>query len=114
MTLTRVQYKGLSDVREMSKKDLAEVGVFLDTNLRFERSNRHTMFVQDPSDELLAILKEEGTFTVSEVDEETGKTVQTIVKHDASKADDTARNVVNGGTGRTSGSTGRGRSTTGD
>lgn len=95
MALTQVRYKGLSDVREMSKKDLADAGVFLDSGLKFDRTNRHTVYVEDPSDDLLDILKAEGTFNVSEVDAETGKTVQTIVKHDASKADDTGQIVRN-------------------
>jgi hypothetical protein len=112
MALTRVRYKGLSDIREMSKKDLGEVGVHLDSGLTFDRSNRHTVYIQDPSDDLLTLLKEEGTFTVQEVDEKTEEVKQTIVKHDASKADDTGRQVIQGGSSPT-GRTGRGSSTAG-
>lgn len=125
MALTRVRYKGLSDVRIMSKKDLADLGIAVDGDLVWDsvgkarggflkaRNDLTGLFIEDPSDELLDLLKQEGTFTVEEVDEETGKTVQTFVR--GSAKDDTGDTVVDGVTGesstRTTGRTGRGSST---
>lgn len=112
MALTLIRYKGLSDVRIISKKDLGDVEVYLDSGLRWDRQNLWKQYVQDPSDDLLELLKNEGTFIVEEVSEEDGKSVkQTIVQNDTSKADDTGRQVIQGTppTGRT----GRGSSTAG-
>lgn len=111
MALTRVTYKGLSDVRHMSKKDLNDAGVGVDGDLTFDRvgkarggllarPNRGVVFISDMSDELLALLKEEGTFTITEVDNESGQDVQDIVT--ATKADDTGNTVVDGTTGQQS------------
>lgn len=119
MSLVKVRYRGASDVREMGKKDLADAGVQVDGLLRWERKNGWAVHVKDPSDRLLEIFKEEGTFTVEEVDEETGQQVKTFIT--ASKSDDTGATVVDGTTGQVStagsasgtGSTGRGRSTGG-
>jgi hypothetical protein len=113
MALTSVKYLGQSDVRVMSKKDLADAGVSVDGQLRWERKNRWEVFVEDPSDRLLEILKEEGTFTVSDVDEETGKKVKEIVK--GAPLDDTGQRVVDATKGQTAptGNTGRGSSTSG-
>lgn len=115
MALTRVKYLGMSDIRIMSKKDLADAGVSVDGQLRWDRSNGYSVVVQDPSDRLIEVLKEESAFTIEELDEESGKNVQTIVK--GSRMDDTAATVVDGTTGqastRTTGRTGRGSSTGG-
>lgn len=100
MALSKVRYKGLSDVRVMSQKDLAAAGVGVDRDLRWDPSNRRTIFVEDLSDDLLKIFREEGTFTVSEVDAETGKTVQEFVK--GAPLDDTGSVVKDGNTGQTS------------
>lgn len=118
MSLVEVRYKGFSDVREMSKKDLSDAGVQVDGLLRWERKNGWRVLVKDPSDRLLEILEQEGTFTVTEVTED-GREGQKFVT--ASKADDTGATVVDGTTGQVStagsasgtGSTGRGRSTGG-
>jgi hypothetical protein len=95
MSLFKVRYKGLSDIREMSKKDLAGVGVGVDGNLRWARPNdgvwgaHNVVFIENPSDELLEVFKNEGTFTVTEVqDSEDGpKEGQTVVQ--GSVLDDT-------------------------
>lgn len=100
MALTRVYYKGLSDIREMSKKDLAAAGVGVDGPLRFDRSNNWTVHVDNISDRLVEVLKAEGTFTVTEVDAETGKNVKDIVK--GTSLDDTGSVVRDGVTGETS------------
>lgn len=100
MALTRIRYRGLSDVRVMSKRDLASAGVGVESELKWDRTNRHTVVVENMSEVLEDLLKAEGTFTIEEIDAETGKTVQTIVK--ATKADDTGATVVDGTTGQKS------------
>lgn len=73
MALFKVRYKGLSDIRSMSKKELGDVGVGVDGDLRWARPNNgaygahNVVFIDSPSDGLLEVLKAEGTFTVSEV-----------------------------------------------
>lgn len=80
MALIKIQYVGLSDVREMSVEDLAAAGVGVDRDLHFDVRNGWTQVVENPSDELLFILKKEGTFTVS----------------DTTKADSKNRTIVQG------------------
>jgi hypothetical protein len=84
----------------MSKKDLADAGVHVDGDMQWDRSNLHTVHVESASDELLALLRAEGTFTVSEVDKESGKEVQDVIT--ATKADDTGNTVKDGTTGEVS------------
>jgi hypothetical protein len=91
MALTRVRYVGLSDIREMSKRDLAAAGVGMERGLRWDHSNRHTLYVDGISDEFLAILKDEGTFQVDAVDDTGSVTEKDIVK--GAPLDDTG-NVV--------------------
>lgn len=100
MALTKIRYKGLSDERVMSKADLNAAGVGVDGQLKWDRSNRHVVYVDGMSERLEELLREEGTFTIEEVDEETGKTVKTIVKGKA--LDDTGATVVDGTTGQKS------------
>jgi hypothetical protein len=99
MTLTKIRYKGLSDIREMSKKDLAAAGVGVDGDLRFHAGNRHTVFVEDISDALLEVLKAEGTFTVTK-DADKPEGGEDIIKGQA--LDDTGSVVRDGTTGQTS------------
>lgn len=142
MSLHRVVYKGLSDIREMSKKDLKAAGVEVGATLRWDKTThgrRPAVILQDISDRMLEIFQEEGTFTVTEIDEETMQEQggEPIIVGNA--IDDTGAVVVDGTTGQRStagepdadaapvstaapgagtaaatGSTGRGRSTTGD
>jgi hypothetical protein len=121
MALVRVRYKGLPDVRIMSKRDLADVGVSVDGDLVWDsvgkarggvlkgRNDLTGVFIEDPSDELLTLLKQEGTFTVEEVDAETRETVQTVVR--GSAIDDTGQEVVDKSATATTSRTGRGSST---
>jgi hypothetical protein len=99
MALMRVRYQGLSDVREMSKKDLASAGVHLDSGLQWKRNG--SVIIKDPSEDLLDLLKNEGTFKVEEVDEK-GQSLgsEPIIEH--TKVDDTADTVVDGNTGQKS------------
>lgn len=145
MSLHRVQYKGLSDIREMSKKDLKDAGVDVGASLVWDKTRNGrlpSVYLQDISDRMMEILKEEGTFTVTEIDQETMQEQggEPIVVGEA--LDDTGNIVVDGttgqrsaagesdpdadpvpsvasggegaGTGSATGSTGSGRSTAGD
>lgn len=143
MTLHRVEYKGLSDIREMSKKDLEAAGVSVGATLRWDKTThgrRPAVYLQDISDRMLEILKEEGTFTVNEIDEETMQEQGGNPIMVGEALDDTGSIVVDGTTGQrssagepdanadpvavsgneagvtgsASGSTGKGRSTSGD
>lgn len=101
MATFKVQYKGLSDIREMSVKDLAAAGVTVDKKLRWERRSvlDPVVYVTDPSDELLEVLKAEGTFNVVEVDAKTDlPTGVELIK--STKKDDTGDTVVDGTTGQ--------------
>lgn len=100
MSLVKVRYKGLSDVRVMSKADLAAAGVGVSGQLKWDRTNRWVQYVENPSDALLEVLAAEGTFTVEEVDAETKKTVKHFVQ--GQELDDTGATVVDGTTGQKS------------
>lgn len=74
MSVHRVVYKGLSDIREMSVKDLKVAGVHAERDLMWDKTThgrRPAVLIADISDRLLEIFREEGTFTVTEIDEET-------------------------------------------
>jgi hypothetical protein len=99
MAKVRVRYKGLSDRRVFSRKDLEKHGVAVDKDLEFSRTNNYAMNI-DINDELTSIFKNEGTFTISEIKDD--NTVgDDIVK--ATIADDTATaaKVTNTNTGQT-------------
>lgn len=105
MSLHRVVYKGLSDIREMSKKDLAAAGVDVGADLKWDKTthgHRPAVYLQDISDRMLEILKEEGTFTVTEIDEETMREqgAEPIMVGEA--IDDTGSVVRDGTTGQRS------------
>jgi len=122
----KVVYKGLSDIREMTKKQLAEVGIGMEGDLVWDKTksgHRPVVFIEDISDELLHIFKNEGTFTVTEVNDRGAEVGDEPVIQGA-VLDDTGRVVRDGTTGQesvkpegsgtsTTGSTGRGRSTGG-
>lgn len=112
MALVRVKYVGLSDVRIMSKADLAAVGVHVDGPLTWDSKGRANggvlahpnnltgVYIEDMSEELEALLRAEAAFTIEEVDEVTGKAVKTIVK--GTHRDDTGATVKDGNTGEVS------------
>jgi hypothetical protein len=101
MSLHQVKYVGLSDVRLMSQKDLSDAGVGVDGQLKWDRRNAFTLYVENPSDRLLEIFKLEGTFTVQEVDADSGDLVgQPVVKGRALERE--ANTVRDGNTGQTS------------
>lgn len=79
MALVKIQYVGMSDVRIMSKEDLAAAGVGVDRDLHFDVRNGWTQVVDSPSDDLLLILRREGTFTLEDTTKENSKN-RTIIK----------------------------------
>lgn len=85
MAAVKVRYKGLSDVREISVKALADRGIKIDKDLVFNSGNAWAVLI-DLNEELEAILRKEGTFTISKVDDE-GQVKGEVVT--ATKADDT-------------------------
>ena len=100
MALTRVRYKGLSDVRLVKAADLKPRGIKIDGELKWSRENGWSVVVDGMTEEMETWLKEEGTFTIEEIDQQTGKTVKNIVT--ASRADDTGNTVVDKTTGQKS------------
>lgn len=97
----KIRYKGLSDVREMSQKDLNDAGVdgIGEDGLVFRRENYWTQTVESLSDRLRDILETEGSYTIEEVDEG-GNAVQKIA--DGEVKDDTADKVIDETTGQVS------------
>jgi hypothetical protein len=100
MSLHRVRYVGLSDVRSMSKAELGAAGVSLSGGLKWERRNGWLQVIKDPSDRLLEILAEEGTFTVEETDEKGVPNGMKILE--GAPLDDTGGTVVDDTTGQVS------------
>lgn len=101
MSLVKVRYKGLSDVRTMSREDLATRGVGVGADLHWEKNGRplsNPVFLKDPSDELLEIFQAEGTFLVEK--DPDGEHPEVIIEGAA--LDDTGGNVIDGNTGQVS------------
>jgi hypothetical protein len=141
MSLHKVVYKGLSDIREMSAKDLKEAGVSVGADLVWDKTRtgaRPKVFIADMTDRLLEIFRLEGTFTVTEVDEQTmlevggepivageplddtGSIVRDGVSGQETRKGESDPNAdpvpgpgVTGASGSAGGSTGRGSSTSG-
>lgn len=85
MALFRIRYKGLSDVRAITKKDAKALGVNLSADLVWDHvgavrggqiaevkrpdypNAAKGIFVDGLSDDLLDLLRSEGTFTVTEI-----------------------------------------------
>lgn len=94
MAKARVYYKGLSDVREITKKDLEPLGIVVDKDLVFERGNNYAMNI-DLNEELTEVLKKEGTFRISEIkdDNTIGDDIVTATLSDDSAVAATATNA---------------------
>lgn len=102
MALYKIRYKGLSDVREMSRKALKDAGVpGIGGDLVWDRSNNHTVHVDSMSERLEEILRSEGTFNIEEVDKKTGESVK-VITDEGTALDDTGSVVVDGSTGQKS------------
>ena len=104
MAMVKVRYKGASDRRILPADQLAERGVKgIDKDLVFEPEN---MWAQEVpmSDELEAILRNDGAFLIEAIKDDGGTTTTDAVDPlQASKdgVDDTGNTVVDGNTGQT-------------
>lgn len=118
MALFRIKYKGLSDVRVISVKDAEKHGVKLSADLVWDHvgglrggqvvtdvtrpdhpnANRGIL-VENLSDDLMKVLKNEGAFTVSEVKDGNVEGEEIIT---GEAVDDTAGVVRDTTTGQTS------------
>jgi hypothetical protein len=105
MAIHKVVYRGLSDIRIMSKKDLADQqGVGMEGDLVWDKTkqgHRPAVFIEDVSDRLLEVFREEGTFTVTEVNDR-GNEVGNAPIIKGAELDDTGRVLRDGTTGETS------------
>lgn len=117
MALVRVRYKGLSDVRVISVKDAESVGVKLSQDLVWDQQGEAAgavipgvkrpkfpnaakgIVIDVQSDDLMKMLKDEATFTVSEVKDD-GNDGEEIITGEV--LDDTGSTVVASATGQRS------------
>ncbi len=117
MALVRIRYKGLSDVRAISVKDAERHGVTLSEDLvwdhigeeaggpvpgikRPKKANASRGIVVDGlSDDLLKVLRDEGTFTISEIKDDNTDGDEIIT---GQPLDDTGSAVVDSTTGQKS------------
>lgn len=97
MALMKVRYKGLSDVRVFTQKDLKAHNVEVSRDLRFSRENGWQVTMESISPNLERILRDAGTFTISEV-----KDGVESAKVEAVKSDDIADSVEDTSTGQRS------------
>lgn len=132
MGLIDVKYKGLSDVRTITKKNWEQEGVGVPVDTTWDASNRWTLRI-DATDRMVEVLKAQGHFQVSEVTDDGSRKVL----FEASEPDREPDIVVDGATGQrsenkrkgpealapeptdpsgsdTTGTKGKGRSTSGD
>lgn len=93
-----VRYKGLSDERILPAKSLKKHGIGTDKDLKFNAGNSWQMRISGMTEEFEKILKNEGTFQISEISDK-GKA---DVKVEATRSDDTAATVVDETTGQKS------------
>ena len=95
MAKIKVRYKGIADVREISKKDLEAAGVEgIENDLVWNRKNLFALEL-DASDKLEEVLRNEGHFSISKVDDSGSDS-------ELSKATDTTKEgdiLVDGNTG---------------
>lgn len=100
MAMVKVRYKGASDVRVLPVDQLKERGVKgIDEDLVFGPQNMWSQEVP-MSDELEAILRGDGAFSITPVDD-SGEADESSPEVEATKLDDTGETVVDGDTGQT-------------
>jgi len=97
MALMKVRYKGLSDVRVFSQSDLKKHNVDVSRDVVFSAENGWAVHFDGLSKGLEKILRDAGTFTISEV-----KDGAESVKVEAVKSDDIADTVTDTTSGQTS------------
>lgn len=102
MALARVRYRGLSDVRIIPADDpgLKARGIKISQDMVWHRGNMFSIYIDNFSEEMENLFRDEAAFTVEEVDAQSGKAVKEIVT--ATRADDTGNTVVDGTTGQKS------------
>ena len=133
MALMKVRYKGFADERTITRKQLDAVGVVIDHDLKWDRSNGWSQVV-DVNERLEEVLRGEQHFSLHAMDDSGGEKVVAV----ASNPDAESDVVEDGNTGQrevnkrkaqkdaeaqagfkssgaaSHGSTGKGSSTTGD
>lgn len=67
----KVRFKGIADVRTISKKDLEAAGIEGVEDLRWDRANLFSVEL-DANDKLEELLRREGHFTISKVTDDGG------------------------------------------
>jgi hypothetical protein len=133
MGLIEVKYKGLSDIRTITKKNWEQEGVGLDKDTTWDASNRFTLLI-DANERMEEVLRAQGHFQLSKVDDAGNREVfaeatepdrepdvivdgntgqSTEVKKDEPAADTLVPEGGSAGAGAGSGRTGRGASTGG-
>lgn len=90
MAQVKVRYKGVSDRRVITQKELKERNISVDKDLVFETRNGWSQ-VLDAPDELVKLLKDQPGFTISEV-KDSGEIGDEIIS--ASSVDDTADSTI--------------------
>ena len=96
MSLIKVRYKGVADVRTITRKQFASVGVTVDKDVEWNRSNSFTV-VLDTNERMEEVLREQGHFTLSTLDSGTGETPISTATNPAGEGD----LLVDGNTGDT-------------
>lgn len=117
MALVRIRYKGLSDVRAITVKDAEAHGVKLSQDLVWDHVGSHVggeiaevkrpthpnssrgIVVDGLSDALLTVLRKEGTFTVTAIEDDNADGEDIIT---GEPLDDTGSAVVDATTGQRS------------
>jgi len=68
MSLIKVKYVGVADVRKISKKEFASAGVVVDKDVSWNIKNRFSV-VLDSNDRMEEVLRGEGHFTIKTMDD---------------------------------------------
>jgi hypothetical protein len=92
----KVRYKGFADERTITRKQLDAVGVVIDHDLKWDRSNGFSQVV-DVNERLEEVLRGEQHFTLHALDDSGGEKVVAV----ASNPDAESDVVVDGNTGQT-------------
>ena len=102
MALTRVRYRGLSDVRIIPADDpgLKARGIKVSQDMVWHRGNLFSIYIDNFSEAMEVLFRDEGAFDVEEIDAQSGKAVKEIVT--ATRADDTGNTVIDSSTGQKS------------
>ncbi len=96
MALVEVRYKGLSDVRIISKKDWEKEGVAVSGDTIWQPSNRWTQNI-DANERMLEVLRAEAHFSVRAVNDDNSLGDEVVVASDPEREPDV---VVDGNTGQ--------------